>query len=128
MIPYVNMLTKPTVEELYETLDAEILSGAENLLNPIEKYLIGAMLPHEALNYFERNTLLVVPSNREGIVMTALCGSLLKQNVGYNISGIISLSIILTGFCITDISILFDDNTTLSLDTASTIYAIEKYG
>lgn len=89
MIPYVNMLTKPTVEELYETLDAEILSGAENLLNPIEKYLIGAMLPHEALNYFEKNTLLVVPSNREGIVMTALCGSLLKQDVGYNISGII---------------------------------------
>ena len=54
MIPYVNMLTKPTVEELYESLDAEILSGAENLLNPIEKYLIGAMLPHEALNYFRK--------------------------------------------------------------------------
>ena len=79
MIPYVNMLTKPTVLELYESLDAEILGGEENLMNRVEKYLIGAMLPHEALNYFSKGTLLVVPSNREGLVMTALLWNSFKR-------------------------------------------------
>ena len=47
------------------------------------------MLPHDALDAFSVNTLLIVPANREGLVMTALCGNMLGSEVIYYVSGIV---------------------------------------
>ncbi len=89
VIPFVNLLTKPTVAELFEDLDAELLSGKEGLSNLVEKFVIGDMLPHDALDAFSINTLLIVPANQEGLIMTALCGNMLGTKVIYYVSGII---------------------------------------
>lgn len=89
VIPFVNSLTKPTVRELLEDLGAELLTGEAGLMNNVEKFMIGDMLPHQALNYFTNNTLLIVPANREDLVMTALCGNLLETDLVYYVSAVI---------------------------------------
>ena len=89
MIPFVNMLIKPTIRGIARDLNAKLLSGKSSLYNIVEKCVIGDMLPHDALDAFSVNTLLIVPANREGLVMTALCGNMLGSEVIYYVSGIV---------------------------------------
>jgi BioD-like phosphotransacetylase family protein len=88
-VPYVKSLSRPLMKQLQEGLDAKILSGEDQLENRVGKVLIGAMDSTDALDYFEKDTVLVVPGNREAIIMTALFGNLLKKKVDFNISGIV---------------------------------------
>ncbi|NBV83665.1 hypothetical protein EBR57_06045, partial [bacterium] len=89
VIPYVNSLTRPTVAELYEELGAELLSGRDHLDRTVGNFVIGDMRPHDALDYFKGDTLLICPGNREELVMTALCGQFLETDISYNVSAII---------------------------------------
>ncbi|NBV42806.1 hypothetical protein EBR96_08590 [bacterium] len=89
VIPYVNMLTRPTIAELYEELEAELLSGHNNLNQTVGNFVIGDMRPHDALDYFTGNTLLICPANREELVMTALCGNILDTEISHEVSAII---------------------------------------
>ncbi|NDC82344.1 hypothetical protein EB093_01580 [bacterium] len=89
VIPYVNSLTRPTVAELYEELGAELLSGEDNLNRNVGNFIIGDMRPHDALDYFQGDTLLICPGNREELVMTALCGNLLETEMSYNVGAMI---------------------------------------
>lgn len=89
-IPFVNMLSNPTLAELSESLKAEVLANEDRLSNRVERVLIGAMAAHDAIHYFDSNTVLIVPGNREEIIMTALFTSMIKEEkMGFNISGMI---------------------------------------
>lgn len=89
-IPFVNMLSNPTLAELSEGLKAEVLVNEDQLSNRVERVLIGAMAAHDAIHYFDSNTVLIVPGNREEIIMTALFTSMIKEEkMGFNISGMI---------------------------------------
>lgn len=72
VIPMVSMLSWPSVLELIEDLDGELLGGDNRLLNSVQRFVIGDMQPHDALNAFSENTLLIVPGNREGLILAAL--------------------------------------------------------
>lgn len=89
VIPFVSSLTRPTVAELYEELGAELLSGEAYLDRNVGNFIIGDMRPHDALDYFQGDTLLICPGNREELVMTALCGNMLETEMSYNVSAII---------------------------------------
>ena len=90
VIPFETTLTKYTVSDLIHKLKAELISGESNITNTIDRILVGAMLPHDAIDYFTKNTLLIVPANREGLVMTAMFANLLDSNqIEFNISAII---------------------------------------
>ncbi len=89
LIPHEPILTVPRVSEVAENLRATILCGEEGLSNKVDKFVIGAMLPHDALDHFSENTVLVVPANREELVMTALFGSMVESKVHFSISGIV---------------------------------------
>ena len=90
VIPFETTLTKYTVSDLIHKLKAELISGESNITNSIDRILVGAMLPHDAIDYFTKNTLLIVPANREGLVMTAMFANLLDSNqIEFNISAII---------------------------------------
>ncbi|MGA0242519.1 MAG: DRTGG domain-containing protein, partial [Candidatus Marinamargulisbacteria bacterium] len=53
-----------------------------------EKFMIGDMTPHNALGHISQNTLMIVPGNREGLVLTALCENLLTKGP-HHVSGIV---------------------------------------
>ncbi len=89
VIPLIRKLTYPHVSELVDDLKAEVLSGENALNNIIEKFIIGDMLPHNALDAFSTNTLLIVPGNQEGLILTALLGNLIESKVIHYVSAII---------------------------------------
>ena len=88
-IPFVNSLTKPSVGTVFEKIGGELLSTKTGFTNRVDQCMIGDMIPHDALTSLKVGTLLIVPANREGLIMAALCGNLLDSEVVYYISGII---------------------------------------
>ncbi len=89
VIPLIEDLTYPTVSSIVDELKPNILSMSENgKNNVIEKFMIGDMMPHNALDHFSQNTLMIVPGNREGLVLTAICENLLTKGP-HLVSGII---------------------------------------
>lgn len=72
VIPFNEVLSHPTVEQLASDLKAEVLSGASHLKVPVRRFVIGAMRAHEALDWFDRDALLITPGNREELILAAL--------------------------------------------------------
>lgn len=89
VLPLNEDLTYPTISSIVDELRPNILSMSDNgRNNVIEKFMIGDMMPHNALDHISRNTLMIVPGNREGLVLTALCENLLTQGK-HLVSGIV---------------------------------------
>lgn len=89
VVPYNMVLSSPTMREIWEESEGVLLSGEEDLDNKINRIVVGAMPPHEALNYFGPGTLLVTPGNREDIILAAMSGCLPGITEAYCISGLL---------------------------------------
>ncbi len=81
VMPYQLMLTYPTMRQIWEETNFKIFSGKECMDNYIAKIVIGAMEPHDALNFISENSLLITPGDREDLIMTALGLHISKANV-----------------------------------------------
>ncbi|MBI5555422.1 MAG: AAA family ATPase [Elusimicrobia bacterium] len=90
VIPFEEVLSNPTVAELFEDLGGRLICGYKRLANVVERFIIGDIVAHETLNYLSAGTLLIVPGNREDIIYSALSGWVLGLNKKYNIAGIIA--------------------------------------
>ncbi|MBU0634787.1 MAG: AAA family ATPase [Candidatus Omnitrophica bacterium] len=89
-IPYEPILSKPTMKQIYEEINAKILHGAEFLDNTtVEKTVVGAMEPHEALNYIDDRSLIITPGDREDIILTAISMQLIYGDSGPSIAGLV---------------------------------------
>ncbi|MFC1666642.1 phosphotransacetylase family protein [Candidatus Omnitrophota bacterium] len=89
-IPYMPLLSTPTMQHILEETDVELISKKVGMRNKIQKILIGAMEPHNALSYIENDCLLITPGDREDMLMTLLSVHLLKKSKkSFSISGII---------------------------------------
>ena len=89
VIPYKKVLSSPTLSDLLEDIGGKLLSGEKYLHNIVSKVVIGAMPPHEALNYFGPGTLLITPGNREDNILAAIGGCLAGVTKTHCVSGII---------------------------------------
>lgn len=89
VMPYRPVLSSPTIEQLVEDIGGRLLSGHRGLRNVVEKMVIGAMPPHQAIDYFTRGTLLITPGTREDLVLAALSSCLLGTGHAPCIAGII---------------------------------------
>ncbi len=77
VIPYTPLLSIPTIQHILEETDIGLISKKTGIRNKIQKILVGAMQPHEALNYIENGSLLITPGDREDMLMTLLSAHLL---------------------------------------------------
>lgn len=89
VIPLDAVLFNPTISELLEDIGGELLSGKEELNNTVNRIVVGAMPPHEALEYFGPGTLLITPGNREDIILAAMSGCLPGITKAFCVSGIV---------------------------------------
>jgi hypothetical protein len=90
VIPYYKILSKPTVEQILdEEKDIKLLCGNTSLENSVDKIIVGAMEPHEALNYIRSNSLVITPGDREDIILTCMSTHLTQTEEEKSISGII---------------------------------------
>jgi BioD-like phosphotransacetylase family protein len=72
VLPYYPMLSYPTVEQILEETNFELLCGKDFLEKYISRVIVGAMRPHGALKYIVDDSLLITPGDREDMIMTAL--------------------------------------------------------
>lgn len=72
VIPYYQMLSSPTMTQILEECNGEILCGEHNLNTAIGNVIVGAMPPHTALDYFKGDVLLITPGNRDDLLLAAL--------------------------------------------------------
>ncbi|MFH0838894.1 MAG: AAA family ATPase [Candidatus Omnitrophota bacterium] len=89
VLPYNPFLTAPTMKQLKEELHLQILSGEDNLKRTVKKIIVGAMEPHDAINYIEDKSLIITPGDREDIILTALSVHTIGLKKRLQISGII---------------------------------------
>ncbi|MBF0593367.1 MAG: AAA family ATPase [Candidatus Omnitrophica bacterium] len=89
VIPHNDVLSNPTMQELLEDTKATLLSGKEDLDNTVNRIVVGAMPPHEVLDYLGPGTLLITPGNREDIILAAMSGCLPGVSKTFCISGLI---------------------------------------
>ena len=90
VIPFEEVLSNPTIAELLEDLDAKLICGKKGLNNVVERFVIGDVVAHEALEHLAGGTLLIVPGNREDFIFSVLSGWVLGTTKRYHISGIIA--------------------------------------
>ncbi len=74
MIPKDPVITSPTVQEYYEVLGGEILSGADKMDRLVEDVVIGAMTIESALGYLRRaaNKAVITGGDRSEVALAAL--------------------------------------------------------
>ncbi|WP_418263169.1 phosphate acetyltransferase [Flavobacterium faecale] len=98
-IPLISSLKNPTVKEIIETLDAQVLFGNEYLNNEVGSYSVGAMQLRNYLLHLKEKGLVITPGDRADIILGALQAN---ESANYpSISGII-----LTGNILPEESIL----------------------
>lgn len=89
VMPYRPMLSSPTVEQLLEDIDGELISGHRGLRNTVGKMVIGAMPPHQALEYMSADTLLITPGTREDLILAAMSSCILGATQTPCVAGMI---------------------------------------
>lgn len=87
VIPYAPRLAWPTVQQVAETMNAQVVNGFDRLHNPVAEVMIGAMTPHNAISYVHDKTLLIVPGDRDDVVLAVVSMDLLRQDL--QLSGIV---------------------------------------
>jgi BioD-like phosphotransacetylase family protein len=74
VVPDHRELTLPTVQDVADVLEAEILTGKENLETLVDNYLVGAMSPESALSWLRRSVgrAFITGGDRTDLILTAL--------------------------------------------------------
>lgn len=72
VIPYCKELSYPSVRQILEETDFELISGYSYIDNKFSCVLVGAMKPRDALHYIVDNCLLITPVDRIDIIKLAL--------------------------------------------------------
>lgn len=89
VMPFRPLLSSPTIQQLLDDIDGKLMSGHRGLHNAVEKMVIGAMPPHQALDYFSRGTLLITPGTREDLILAAMSSCLLGPSHSPCVAGMI---------------------------------------
>jgi hypothetical protein len=87
VIPYAPRLAWPTVQQVAETMNATVVNGHDRLANPVAEVIIGAMTAHNAITYVHDKSLLIVPGDRDDVVLAMLSMDLLRNDM--KLSGIV---------------------------------------
>jgi len=86
-IPQNKELSLPTMKEVFESVGGTILFGENQLSNPVDHPIVGAMQLHNCLARIGKDTLIVTPGDRSDLIIGALQANISKRYP--KISGII---------------------------------------
>ena len=87
-IPFQEILSYPTMKQIMDATESTILWGEEFLGRRVKNVLVGAMEPYHALNYFTSNSLVIVPGDREDIILAVIATEMIQRN-SKTVSGMI---------------------------------------
>ena len=72
VLPFDPMLARPTIEQILEETDFQVLCGKEFLERSVAKVIVAAMEPRDADRYITEDSLMITPGDREDMIMIAL--------------------------------------------------------
>jgi len=72
VVPFIPILSSPTIRQLLEDCKGKLLCGEDNLESNVSKVVVGASNPHTLVDYFKGDVLLITPGNRDDLVLAAL--------------------------------------------------------
>jgi phosphate acetyltransferase len=76
VIPFEKNLQSPTMKEINEYMDGELLFGEDQLNNQVDDFITGAMQVPHFLKHLKENVLIVTPGDRGDIIISALQANL----------------------------------------------------
>ncbi|MEM8507888.1 MAG: phosphate acetyltransferase [Bacteroidota bacterium] len=76
VVPRVKNLSHPTIKEIADALQGEVLFGKESLNNQTGSFGVGAMSLHNYLTHLRDNCLVITPGDRSDIILGALQANL----------------------------------------------------
>ena len=77
-IPYKAELTFPTIRQIREGLDLELLCGEEYCDNRVRHIIVGAMAPQNMIGYLKDGCLVVVPGDRVDNIIVSVNARLMR--------------------------------------------------
>ena len=72
VLPFDELLGRPRMKEIAEKLNAEVIHGQGFLNNLVIQPRVAAMTIGKALDRFEDGVLLIIPADREGMIIAAM--------------------------------------------------------
>jgi len=89
VIPYQRLLPSPTIEQILKEGGFELLERGSGLDKYVGRILVGAMAPHDALNYFSDKSLVITPGDREDMILAVVGFQMDKLKEDIQTSGIV---------------------------------------
>ena len=80
VIPYRKELSFPTVVQLKEELDLELMCGEEYLENKVRHIIVAAMAPQNMVGYLTEGCLVVVPGDRVDNILVSINAHLMERH------------------------------------------------
>lgn len=81
VIPFTPRLTWPTIQQVADAAKARVINAEGQFDNPVADVVVGAMTPHNALTFLEDKSLLIVPGDRDDLVLAAASLDLLRDDL-----------------------------------------------
>ncbi|MDD5476853.1 MAG: AAA family ATPase [Candidatus Omnitrophica bacterium] len=72
VLPYDPMLARPSIEQILEETDFEVLCGEQYLERSVAKVIVAAMEPRDAERYISEDSLMITPGDRQDMINIAL--------------------------------------------------------
>jgi BioD-like phosphotransacetylase family protein len=89
-VPHDPELSWPTMQDVQEELKGTVLHGQSELSKvTVGRILLGAMTAHNALDHMQGQVVLIVPGDRDDLVLAALASMYLAGREDFALSGII---------------------------------------
>lgn len=76
VIPMISSLNNPTIKEIVDELNADILIGEAQLDNQVENSAVGAMQLRNFLQHLKSNCLVITPGDRADVILSSLQASI----------------------------------------------------
>jgi BioD-like phosphotransacetylase family protein len=89
VIPELEMLSAPTVEQIKERLDLKIFSGEENLQTRVYDAIVAAMEPYNMIGHLRDGALVITSGDRVDNILVAVSSYLLKEGRTVKVAGLI---------------------------------------
>jgi phosphate acetyltransferase len=79
VVPLNKDLSNPTMKEIIQAVEGEVLFGKNFLSNQVDHFIVGAMQLRNCLTRLEENTLIVTPGDRGDIIIAMIQANLSKN-------------------------------------------------
>lgn len=88
-MPFDKELAAPTMQQVYEVIDGEILSGAENMERRVYNTMVAAMEADNMIRHLKESTLVIAPGDRQDNIIACLCAHIMGDIRQRTLAGLI---------------------------------------